>query len=161
MHLLQNAITWFCESRKFSGELVVLSITYALGVAVWVNNITHYGQRMQWSDGITNWMDMSLNKFREIVKDREAWYAAGHGVTKNWARLSNWTPLWTEDCFSRSCLWRLQLEMKTCHTFFDGEFNTQNHFEILQNPTILPRVINIENFLSLWYKNDKCQLLIF
>ena len=51
--------------------------------------------------------------------------------------------------------------MKTCHTFFDGEFNTQNHFEILQNPTILPRVINIENFLSLWYKNDKCQLLIF
>ena len=41
-------------------------------------------QRMRWLDGITNLMDMSFSKFRELVMERGAWHAADHGVTKNW-----------------------------------------------------------------------------
>ena len=45
--------------------------------------------RMRWLDGIIDSMDMGLSKAQEIVKDREAWRSAIHGVTKNWTRLSD------------------------------------------------------------------------
>ena len=62
-------------------------------------------QRMRWLDGITDSMDMSLSKRWEMVKDREAWHAVVHGVTRSQTQLSDWTELNWTSLKPRLCMW--------------------------------------------------------
>ena len=71
-------------------------------------------QRMRWSDGITDSMDMSLSKLWEIVKDREGWHAAVHGVAKSWTWLSNWTTISVLNPESESTEFHLLLLSLSC-----------------------------------------------
>ena len=74
-HLMQRANSW--EKSLILGRIE--------GRKYWGR------QRMKWLDSIIDSMDMSLSKHWEIVKDREAWHASVHGITKIWIWLSDWT----------------------------------------------------------------------
>ena len=62
-------------------------------------------QRMRWLDSFTDSMDMNLSKLQEMVKNRESWHAAVHGVAKHCTRLSDWTILHFSNCEQISVPW--------------------------------------------------------
>ena len=124
---------WLCLKTKFwtcpTGQITINSNLTELNMKRWVEEGRRRRgqQRIRWVDSITDSVDMSLSKLREIAKDREAWCNAVHGATKSQTSPSDWTRV-----ASRGTLEEMRGEGKRKKKKHTGEMKGRSYNEITE-----------------------------